>query len=87
MIWLQGLWATIKASSWAITAMKWGAVALGILLVIFKVRQTGKDAARKEMAETIVKRGQAANEARTDVRDAADRGKPPPERVRKFYID
>lgn len=84
---ILGAWAALKKLPWFAAALKWGAVALGVLLVLLKIRQTGKDAARREMAEEIVKRGQVANEARTEVRNAADRGKPPPERVRKFYVD
>ena len=87
MPFLTGLWATIKASSWALTAAKWGAIALGVLLVAFKVRQAGRDSAAREMAETIVKRTEKANEAENEVRAAADRGQPPPKRVRKFYVD
>lgn len=84
---LLGAWGAAKKLPYFGAVIKWGAVALGVLLVLLKVRQTGKDAVRREMAEEIVKRGSIANEARTEVRDAADRGKPPPEKVRKFYID
>jgi len=87
MLWLKGLWTAFKGSALAVTAAKWAAVALAVLLVLFKVRQSGRSDARREMAEEIVKRGQVANEARSEVRNAADRGKPPPERVRKFYVD
>jgi uncharacterized membrane protein YdjX (TVP38/TMEM64 family) len=86
-LFLKAAWASVKASPMLGAALKYGAIALGVLLVFLKVRQAGKDSARREMAEEIVDRGRIANEARTEVRNAADRGKPPPRKVDKFYID
>jgi hypothetical protein len=87
MLWLTATWAALKKLPYFAAVLKYGAIALGVLLVFLKVRQAGKDSARREMAETIVERGRIANEARTEVRNAADRGKPPPRKVDKFYID
>lgn len=84
---IAGAWAWLKGLPWFAAALKWAAVALGVLLVLLKVRQAGRDSVRREMAEEIVKRAEKANAAENEVRDAAARGKPPPERVRKFYLD
>ena len=87
ILWLKGAWLAFKGSALAVQAVKWGAIALGVLLVVLKVRQSGRDSATREMAETIVRRSTEANNARNEVRDAHERGKPPPKKVDKFYID
>lgn len=89
--WLKGIWTIVRASSWMASAIKIGGLVvaglLAILVVLGKARQAGRDAERVRNADATIKRVEKANEAEREVRDAADRGKRPPERVRKFYID
>lgn len=91
MGWLSGLWHTVKASAFAINAIKIGAMILAalttILIVLGKARQAGKDRVRAENAEATTKNVEKANEAEAEVRRSYDRSEPLPERVRKHYID
>ena len=89
--WFKGIWAVVKASSWMAAAIKIGALVVAglvtIALVLGRAKRAGRDEERARNAEATIKRVEKANAAENEVRGAADRGEPPPKRVRKFYID
>jgi hypothetical protein len=62
------------------------AIALGVLIAIWRIFAAGKEAARTEALETQVKNVEKAHAAKREVDAAHARGSVP-DSVRKFYTD
>lgn len=69
-------------SPYIATAIKWLSIVGGVLLILFQVRKSGKDAEKTEHLQSEVEHVRIANEARQRVDAAGDAER---ERLRKKW--
>lgn len=62
---------TLLAPFWQ-AILKWGSAAVGILFILFKVRQSGKDSINNKNLETTLKSVQERDEIEDNIKSADD---------------